>query len=179
MINLLPPQYKKELLEEEKYRLVLISGVLISIFLISLILVLFSIRNYLWGEVESAKILTDSEEKYFQTSEMKTLQGKIILANQNISKLNSFYQSQSSLVEIIQKISQTLPSEAYLTAFSFEKSTSQISLSGFALTREVLFEFKKNLEEKKEFKEIYFPPSSWIEPENIDFSLTLKVISPK
>ena len=175
MINLLPPQYKEELKQEENYRLILILGILILIFLISLILILFSTEIYIQGQVKSAKILVDLEEEHFQTSEIQLLREKIILANQNLTKLNSFYQTQISSTEILEKISETFPSGIYLTSLSFQKSTSQISLFGFSPTRETLFKFKENLEERKEFTEIYFPPSNWVKPTNINFQVTFEV----
>lgn len=174
MINLLPLQEKKNLRMEENWRLVLILGFLFLIFLISLFLILFSVKSYLWGQVESRKILVDLEEKYFQSSEIQALREKITLANQNLSKLTPFYQKQKRGTEILEKISQTLPPGVYLTTLSWQKDTSQISLSGFSPTREILFEFKKKLEEK-EFREIYFPPQNWIEPTDIDFYVTFKV----
>lgn len=175
MINLLPPQYKEELKQEENWRLVLLLGILILVFLISIILILFAIKFHIGGRVESEKTLVNLEEKYSQTSEIKELRQKIILANQNLSKLNSFYSFQVSPSEILEKVSKTIPSGIYLTAFSWQKNTSQISLAGFSPERKILFEFKENLEKEKEFTEIYFPPSSWINPVDINFYITFKI----
>lgn len=176
MINLLPPQYKEEFKQEENWRLVLILGILILISLISLILILFSTEIYIQGQVKSAEILVDLEEEHFQAPEIQLLRGKITLANQNLAKLNSFYQTQINSTEILEEISETFPSGIYLTSFSFQKSTSQISLFGFSPTRETLFKFKENLEEREEFTEIYFPPSNWVKPINVNFQITFKVI---
>lgn len=176
MINLLPPQYKIEFRQEENFRLILTLGILILFFLVSLILILISVKIYLWEQVETTKILVNLEEKYFQTPETKVLQEKIRLANQNLSKLNSFYQGRTDSTEILEKISETLPSGIYLTNFSWQKSTSQIAISGFCPNQKTLFEFKKNLEKQKEFSEVYFPLSNWIKSKDIDFDATFKVI---
>ena len=184
MINLLPLQYKKELQQEEKYKLTLILGTLVLIFLICLILILFSIKISISGQIEAQKILLLQEEKKFKESQIQNLEEKIITSNQSLSKLNSFYQNQTNLTEILEKISETLPPTTYLTALSFnplttakeEKYIAQISLSGFSPTREILLEFKENLEKEEIFGEIYFPPSNWVEPTDIDFSLNLQII---
>ena len=173
MINLLPPQQKEELLEEEKYNLVLILGILFLIFLVSLILILFSIKIFISGETDVQRILLSAEEKRFKESQIQNLEEKIDASNQTLSKLNLFYQNQLNLTETLEKISGTLPPGTYLTTLNF--NLAQISLSGFSPTREILLELKENLEKEKIFGEIYFPPSNWVKPTDIDFSVTLRI----
>jgi len=176
MINLLPPEEKKELIWEEKKKLSLILGILILVFLISLILVLSSIKIYISSQVEVQKFILSQEEKKFKESEAKTFQEKLEFLNQELTNLNSFYQNQIDLIEIFEKVSNYIPSGVYLNSFSFTADTSQISLTGFSPTREILLEFKKNLETEKKFKEVYFPPTSWLEPTNINFAVNFKIL---
>ncbi len=186
MINLLPPQQKEELLEEEKYNLVLILGILFLIFLISLILILFSIKIFISGEIEVQRILLSAEEKRFKGSPIQNLEEKINTSNQTLSKLNLFYQNQLNLTETLEKISETLPPGTYLTTFSLNplstpaegetlRYLAQVSLAGFSPTREILLEFKENLEKEEPFGEIYFPPSNWVKPTDIDFLVNFKI----
>ncbi len=189
MINLLPPQQKEELLEEEKYNLVLTLGILFLIFLISLTLILFSIKIFISGETKAQKILLLEEEKKFKESQIQNLEEKINISNQTLSKLDLFYQNQLNLTEILEKTSETLPPGAYLTTFSLnplptpaegetQKYLAQISLTGFSPTREILLEFEEALGKEELFGEIYFPPSNWVKPTDIDFSVTLRIIHP-
>ena len=141
--------------------------------MISLVLILFSVKTYTKSRVESIGVIAKVEEKNLQTSEIQELREKIISANQAILKLNLFYRSRINLVETIENISKILPAGIKLTTLSWQKKNSQIAVSGLALTREDLFELKKNLEEK--FTEIYFPPQNWIEPANINFQATFKL----
>jgi len=173
MINLLPPEEKENLLREESWNLVLILGTLFLIFLICLALILFSVKIFISGQLEAQKILLLQEEKKFEESQIQSLEEKITVSNQTLSKLNSFYQSQTNLTEILEKISETLPPETYLTTLNL--NLAQISLSGFSPTREILLEFKKNLEKEQTFGEIYFPPSNWVKPTDIDFIVTLRI----
>jgi len=186
MINLLPFQEKEILRQEEKHNLVLILGILFLIFLISLILILFSIKIFISGEVEVQRILLSAEEKRFKESQIQNLEEKINASNQTLSKLNLFYQNQLNLTETLEKISGTLLSGTYLTTFSLnplstpaegktQKYLAQISLTGFSPTREILLEFKENLDKEGTFGEIYFPPSNWVKPIDIDFSVTLRI----
>jgi hypothetical protein len=184
MINLLPPQYKAELKEEENWKLILILEILVLIFLACSTLILFSIKISISGQTEAQKILLLYEEKKFEESQIQNLEEKITISNQTLLELNSFYQGQTNLTEILEKISETSPTNVSLVTLDFsplattknEKYAAQISLSGFSPTREILLEFKKNLEKEQTFEEIYFPPSNWVKPTNIDFSVNFKIV---
>lgn len=175
MINLLPSQYQKESDREENWRIVMILGTLLLLFLISLVLILFSIKIYLQGQIESQKILVGLEERIVKDLEGQILLEKIRSVNQDLAKLSSFYQKEIRPSEILEKISQTLSPSMYLTSFFWQRAISQITLSGLAPTREILFQFKKNLEAKKEFTEIFFPPHNWIKGFDIDFNVNFKL----
>jgi len=175
MINLLPPSYKKEILQEQNWKLTLILGLLFLIFSVSLILVLFSIKIYIQGQVEPLKVLTEAGEKSLQESGILDFREKIESANQKILKLESFYKNQDSTLIFLENIFKLIPENIYLTGFFWQKSASQASFNGFSPSREVLFELKKNLEERKEFSDISFPPSNWINPVDIDFQATFKI----
>ncbi|MCG2688300.1 hypothetical protein L6250_01550, partial [Candidatus Parcubacteria bacterium] len=55
MINLLPPEDKKELLFKRKLKLILIFELGFLLFLISIALIAFSVSTYLGGEIDSEK----------------------------------------------------------------------------------------------------------------------------
>jgi len=171
MINLLPPEEKKVLEMEENFRLVLILEILVLVFFLSLTLVLFSIKIYISGKLESQKVLADLEERQLKVSEIEALREKVKMANQELSKLETFYQQQFPLVESLEKISKNIPKQIYLNSLSFTKENYLVSLSGFSPDRETLYELKKNLE--NEFKDVNFSLESWFKPE--DFSVTFKI----
>jgi len=174
MINLLSPQQKRELLEEERFRLILILGILFLVFLILLSLILLSINIYILGQAEFQKILASSEKKEFP-QRFKTLKEELTLINQDLSKVDSFYQSQFQLTEFLKRISEIIPEGVYLKSFSYQKGNSQITFSGFSPTVGALVDFKDNLEKQKDFKEIRFPPAVWIKLTDIDFEVNFKI----
>lgn len=182
MINLLPPQFKKELLREERYKLILILEILILFFLTTLFLSFFLIKIFLFQKTELQKIETSLEEKKFVISQIQEFEKEISSINRDLSKLNSFYQNQIFWTLYLEKISQLLPSDLYLTNLSInslakEKNQLQVGLAGFSPNREKLLEFKQKLEATPDFKKIYFPPLNWVKPNDIDFSLTFQIIS--
>lgn len=175
MINLLPPEQKKELEQEEIFKLVLILGIVILAFLFSLVLILFSIKTSLLVDLNTQEIYIEQEQKELEKPEMRELEAKIKKNNSTLSKLEIFYQSQPNLTLILEKIYRTLPEEIYLTSFNFNPQVSQVSLDGFSPTREILIRFRENLEGTKGFKEIEFPPTSWVYLTDIKFSVNFKI----
>lgn len=181
MINLLPPKEKEELFQEEKMKIVWILGILFLSSLLCLTLFLFSIKVFIDGEATVQKILVTERENEFKNSQMQILQDKITVANKKISELESFYQKQIYYSDLINKISTIIPEGISLNNLSLKISPEgrdlECNLFGFALTRDVLLEFKNNLEKESLFQKITFPASSWLEEENINFSVTFKMNS--
>ena len=173
MINLLPIQSKKELKQEETLKIIIILGIVILAILVCFCLILFIIKIHISGEITAQKIFIEQKEEEFKMSETSDLEKEVLLFNQSLLELDSFYKKQISPTKILEKISQILPSESYLTGFNFTQQ--QVSLSGFSSTREILVAFKESLEKQEIFTEIYFPSSNWVKPSDIDFSLNFKL----
>ncbi len=181
MINLLPLEAKETLRLEEKKRMVTILWLLVLFPLFCLILILSSVKVYSKSQIEDQRTLLLVAKKEFEQSEAQELQGKVNSINQILTDLNNFYQKKVYFSEILEKISETLPQGIRLNdlsatlSFVGGKTNVKVSLSGFAPFREDLFEFKKNLEKEPEFKDISFPPVSWVKPFDIDFSVTFTI----
>ena len=155
---------------------------------------LFSITIYSQIDIESKKILFSAKEKELNKSEIINLQEEIGETNLELKKINSFYDREIYISETLEKISQILPEEVYLTNFSAkyyfkevvvqlkekkdnkeEKFGVEFSLSGLALNREILILFKQRIEKEEDFTEVYFPLENLLEQKDIDFTITFKV----
>ncbi len=179
MINLLSPEEKNRLLLEERKKIITILWFLFLFFLFCFTLILFSIRFYLQGQVESQKIIFQQTQKSTEQFEIKEFQEKFNSFNIALVNLDSFYKQKVYFSEILEKISKILHEEAYLTNISVTLSTdketpAQVALSGFIPNRENLFEFKKTLEKEEGIKEVSFPPTNWVNPVDINFFVTFK-----
>ena len=179
MINLLPSEQKEEIFSRERLSLVLVLGILFFSFLISLSLILFSIKISLLGDLGVQKTFLETRER--ELSFNQKIKEVIENSNLTFSNLDSFYQKRLDLTQVLEKISKLLPSGTYLINFNFnlptkkEEFLAQISLSGFSESREVLLSFKENLEKEAEFAEVYFPPENWTKPSDINFTVTFKL----
>ncbi|MDD2731934.1 MAG: PilN domain-containing protein [Candidatus Pacebacteria bacterium] len=179
MINLLPSLEKENLYWKRQKKKIIILWLLFLFFTFCLFLILVSIIIYLNGQADFQKIVLENEKTKFENSEVQSLQEKLKSANTDLTNLNKFYSNRTYFSDLMEKISQTLPSGVYLKNISIvadregSKNIIKISLSGFAETRELLFNFKSNLEQESYFKEFPdFPSSNWLKPEDIDFSFT-------
>ena len=173
MINLLPIKEKNEFLEIEKQKIIIILGSLVLLFLISLMLVLFSVRLYVKSQINVQRTLVSSAEKQSQDSAIEDIQQKIQLVNQTFTQIDSFYKDNFYVTEILKKITDLLPLGVYLRSFSF--SSSKIFLTGFAPDRETVFQIKQNLESQPEFTEVSFPPLNWVKAKDIDFTASFEI----
>jgi len=177
MINLLPPQEKKQLALEERFKLSVILGIVIISSLISFILILFALRFYFVGQLEIQSIFLD--EKISANPQVAELEQDIKNSNKIITDFDSFYDKQYDLTGILSEIIKTVPPEINFNSLSFQpikegQYKAKFSISGLSSTRESLLEFKKRLEENESFKEVSFPSSVWVEPVNIAFTVSFK-----
>lgn len=174
-MNLLPPEQKQELLLEEKFKIILILGIIILASLASFVFILISIKISLSAEISIQKINFEQKEKEIKNPVLQEIEEKIILANAVFSELASFYRGQKDTIVVFEKIFNALPTGVYLNNLSFNSVSSQVFISGFSPSRETLLKLKENLEKESSFSGIYFPPTDWIEPWNINFSLNFKI----
>jgi len=180
MINLLPPLYKEGLLREEKWKIVLNLGVFVFSALICLSLIFWTVAISVEGLNKAHKILADAEEKAIKLEEERAvflgidgLMAEVKIINDNLTEIISFHEEKVNFESVFESLAESLPPESYFTEFSYQKKSGQISVCGFCSTRERLFELKQTLEAKEDFKDIYFPSSNWLHPN--EFCLNLKI----
>lgn len=181
MINLLPLEEKKKLILRKKEKLATIWGIVVLVFVICLALILLAIRFYILAETDYQKSLLSQAEKEVQTPGFENLYSDIQKYNATLSQLDSFFKKEiyfNRALEIITGVS--CPKGLFLTNFLLQRNaggTIGVNVSGISDTRDNLLLFQKNIEAAKEIKNSYFSPASWINPKNVNFSLTFEINS--
>lgn len=181
MINLLPPEEKIKLLQENQKKMIIILGVTLIVPLLCLILVLLSVRFYLLGEVNFQKIISEQVKKEYQTPDF--LRFKEIMQNNGrvLANLHSFYKRETYATEALNIFSSIArPQNLYFTDILLtrnENQTFKVTASGFAKSRDDLLVFQKNINEKSEVKNINFSPESWVSPKDLTFNLTYDIFT--
>lgn len=178
MINLLPKEYKDNIVFDKRKRVIFSFCFLIFYFFISLILALLLIKFYLHSKTEPQKIYLEEKRENLRKEETEIFLNKVKETNSVLGKINSFYANKKYYGEIIEKIYETVPSGITLNNISISRSVEKdsdivsVSLTGSSLNAESLINFKDNLK-KEEFKDLYIPQSNWINPENFSISFKL------
>ena len=171
MINLLPPIHKEELKQQERTRLVVILGTLVFLFLLSLTLLLVAIWVYITGQLQGQEIV---QERYEESSvQQRMVASELRKLNFDVTNVANIQQEQVSFSAVLERLSVALPSEFYITSLIL--SNGNLSLIGFAPTRDALLAFRGILEKDTMFSNITIPPSVWIVAEDVIFSLEAKV----
>ena len=188
MINLLPPSEKAILNEEKNARLASILGIVAVACLFSFAAILVSINVYLQTQAQSQNLIFEEASQQFRGSELRGLEQEITALNSSFTSLKEFYLRKPHLIaDVLERVNKVAPKGVSLDEISFsvsqpasqEKSattTAQIFLSGLAVKRSLIFDFKRDLEAQSFFNEVYFPPEDWVNPENARFSVKLKMI---
>ncbi len=178
MINLLPPKQKEELLEEKNLKFTLISGMVFLSFLLSFVLLLFSIRIIVASRLEIQKLQLAQKKKEVDVSQLENVEKEIKNYNKTFSQINTFYKKQVSFTDILEKVTKALPSNVYLTNINFiseEEYFGKISLAGFCPTRDSVTELENNLKKEPKFINIDFPSSNWVLQTNIDCTVNFEI----
>jgi Tfp pilus assembly protein PilN len=173
MINLLPPEYKKELRGEERFRFVLILGFLFTVFLLCLSLALLSIRVYVWGQISVQQILIESQMREGKEVHVPRIQE----LNRELQAVQHFYESRTVFSDLIARIETALPPSVYLTSFSYTPGSpnAKITLRGFAPQTEDLLALREHLQTEESFVNFHFPATNWNRPVDIDFSFEFEL----
>lgn len=183
MINLLPPQYKKELKDEENLRIVYILLVSLGMFLLVLSFLLLGILLYVQGEFNSKLLLVSSFEK--ELALQSKTQEDLKQANEEMLAFSRIAQNQVPLAKVFTQFFADLPKDVSLSSFSFSspkttflkgetvKEQAQVVLQGSSPSRDVLAMLRANLEQDTFFEDLFFPLSNFANLKG--FSLSVKI----
>ncbi len=187
MIDFLSESGKQKILEHKKWKIISILGIVVFSALVCLYLFLILINNLIGGKAEEYRISFEQQKK--ENLRWEEVEKKIDDLNSSFSDLRSFYDKQRNISFLIERIFDNIPQSSYLSNFSFvrlekdkkiepkEEFWAKVSVSGFCPNREDLLLLKSNLENEKIFekKDIYLPPSGWVEAEDVNFITTINV----
>lgn len=168
LLNLLPPQKKKE--AEEKILYAAIKNIL-AVFLVFLIFVSVIL---LGGKLILARnFQTVVEQTTLIVKEYGGINKKIKETN---DKLASISDAQNEFIEWsprILKISEAIPENIQITTIVLRDGKNKTLLKGIAKTRDDLLILRVNLEESDLFSRIELPFSNLLKREGVDFEFQL------
>ena len=143
--------------------------------LICLALLLLLIDINLRTQYLLEKTILENKSEEFESTEIKQLKSQVISVNEILEWISSAQQEKFYLCGNIEKLSAIIPFQLDISNISYREQNNEISLSGFSPEREFLLELKERLEEENSFKNVYFPPSTWVDAIDIDFLVKFNV----
>ena len=174
-INLLPLRQKQRYKMELNRRLVVFYSIGILLILAVFIALLLSINLFISIQNDSLEQQIAVLENSPRNREIKnleltmrdflTLSRKTNAVKNTLVAFNSFFPD----------LERVMPEGVNLNSFSLNRQSSQASLSGFALTRTEVINFKENLESLSWIKEVDSPLSNLIKEKDINFNFNLKL----
>jgi Tfp pilus assembly protein PilN len=172
MINILPDDLKRKIETIKKIKIMINFEIVLIFCLIALAIVESFLKFYFLQIIEQEKLILKSLEN--QKKEIQIFEEKIKKYNNLFEKLISLKEKEKiSNLEILQILSKNLPDGVYFTNLTIEKEN--IFISGFSKEREGILKFKEGLEKEKMVKSLQLPQKYLVYPENINFSMTIKL----
>ncbi|MDP3882576.1 MAG: hypothetical protein Q8Q48_00785 [Candidatus Staskawiczbacteria bacterium] len=183
MLNLLPPEEKIILKQEQNKRLLVVLAMEFLIFLTSILLVLLAVEFNILGEFVSQSFLLRQVQAEGQSSDSSRFEKEMMAYNKKLVVIDSFYKDrvfQGDALNTLLKVDR--PSGLYFVKFSLQPqqpNRTKVIIAGVSDTRDNLLTFKNNVEAVKNIENINFSPESWISQKNVNFNLTLDILNGK
>lgn len=176
MINLLPQYWQKKLQEEEMSKIAAILGIVAVLSLVAFILMLALVRVYYYVQFQYGQIIVEEKEQEMKMLKVAEIEEQVASSGGLATKVGEFYENQTKTTEIFAQVAAALPSGVGLSRFEY--SFPKVGLEGYSPNRDLLVEFRNNLEGRPDFKKINFPPESWLTAQNIEFSVNFEYAKP-
>ena len=168
-VNLLPPEITKKY-ENVKFNLQVWGLMLIvTLVLVGCLMALFGTYLYLVQGLSRHNGLNSLSDVTYQKSKTASDQIKNVntLADKTlkIGSVNIYPQ------DVLNLIYQKKPENVVILSYKLDLEKGAVSITGLAVGRSDLLDFKNKLEEGEDFQNVILPLTSFEQGENIDFSM--------
>jgi len=180
MINLLPPQEKRDLYSQAQTKLAIVLGNMALIVVVCLLLMLISLKFYLLGQVDYYQSLLQIAEKEYGTPSILAAKETVKNYNADLAKIDAFYRQQNNLSDALALVSTIQkPPGIHFSGISIAREkgamTMLVTVSGTSDTRDTLIALRDTLSKNPKIQNVAFPPDSWTKDSAIDFQVTFQI----
>lgn len=176
VINLLPKELQRQLLLRKWYRSLVRLSLLSGASFVLVILVFFGVWAYL--NAARSTLAKEAEQLKQQSAKQETadLKKQIKAINSQIADYNSLATTVPRWSVLIRRFSALVPAGVQVQTFAVDSVKRQVSIGGFAPTRELVIQLHDNIERDTEnFTGINYPLENVSKPANINFTYTFTV----
>ncbi len=181
MINLLPEEEKILIKREYTRRLVVVNGIFLFILVCSAVILLLPSYLPLSSQKQSFESQLDAAKQGLSREKADETESSIRRLNDKLAFFSQQGEDTRQISVLIKQILSVKSPSVKLWTFTYqegtqEKKNEQISIQGIATTRNIFLAFAKTLEAVNGVSEVQFPPANLMKDENVEFSLTLKLV---
>lgn len=174
LLNILPPEKKKDLLLARRYHTILLreASVLFLVFFLGTLLL------GVWGllvfnERTMVKNLEEKKQKDIFYSDIAFYEKTFSRVQELVPKVESVLRDQRVDSRVLRSLEESVPSIGMIDSIII--SEGGMKVAGRAETRENLLEFQDLLRSQSCFSDIVLPWSQMAKKENVDFEITITV----
>lgn len=168
-LDLLPRERKQELKRKKIFRLILRQEFLFLLPVAALVVVLFNILYLLSFEL-STPIRTEEQKKY---QELDNYEERFRQVNETTAELLKIQAGHLAWSNVFEKMDTVTPDGVVIS--NLNTKDYAVFLVGKARSRDILLEFKSNLESTECFWEVNVPLSNLVSKEDVDFQIDFSV----
>lgn len=172
-LNLLPPKEKEKVKLELTFAFLVEFGAQFIFLALIFTGLLFSI--YLYSSIlTGAQIgLIAVEKQAIQEERFRKIEEDLRKSNDTVEEVLNLESQFFAFAKIIEDLAGFVPKGIYLKNLTITPGGRKISLVGLAPTREIMLNFKKNLEGSQKFSDVYSPISNLLVPKDVNFAFTI------
>lgn len=176
IINLLPKAKQQELRYEALFHSVLTASILGAVSLLFVALAQFGLGVYLNGQQSSISAQIEQTKKLSNKEENAKLKSEIAAINAHLKDYQDLSQASPLWSKALRRFSADVPAGIRIISFIGDSAKKEISIAGFAPTREQVIALYNTINDDKEhFSDINYPLENVARAVDVDFHFTFLV----
>jgi hypothetical protein len=172
--NLLPNDIKKKIKREYYMRL-------LSVFLLTLsVSVVVGVFSLLPTYIKMSQDFKLKQKDYTNIQDANAIREdtqKEVLKTKTMLSVIDENLKKKKLTDLLFEALKCKPEGVDVVAFSFNRNSNNLTLDGVAKTRNLVVEYAKKLEENKNFTKVPIPISDLAKNSNLNFRLSIGIVS--
>lgn len=174
-VNLLPEEDQKEFAFLRLHGRILNLIIWIVISLLVMTVLFLGTRLYLRSEISQTQSQIELQQQIVSQEENKEIREQVVSLNNDLKNLVTLEDAHARWSEALIRFSKLVPEDVAIDSFVAERGDNKVRISGFAKTRESILELRENLLSSDYFKDVNFPLSNLVSPQDATFRYTFYV----
>lgn len=175
-MNLLPKLKQQELAYEKLFYSVSVACVIAVIFIAIGVVVQFGVHTYLDRQINSIAGEIDAMKRTANKTENAAVKQQIKVVNSQIENFSDLINKAPQWSGVFAAFLQDVPPDIHITQVTANAEKKEITINGYAPTRELVEELYNNINaDKDHFKEINYPLENVSQPTDVKFTFTFTV----